>query len=296
MIDFSRVKNYYIRCGYAADGTTITATCANTDFECTLTGDTKIVGVTLTADDAEFVADTPYSDAGTDDGTTHFSTETGETVTIVYAGRGSTTYAASTIPPTNAGDYTATVTLTEVKTGVNSETGEAITGDVTVSADFEITEAAQPIAPKVLSHTDTSITVSAVQGQEYSIDGGKTWVKPAANANSVTFDNLEPGKDYKVQTRFEGDTNAVETDTNTSGDIGTNVDVGNNVPATTVNGLTQEVARKLCTKDQLQRVEDGEFATVYLVVTKISPAMCPRRIRAPSPASSRAWIRTSSMP
>ena len=52
-----------------------------------------------------------------------------------------------------------------------------------------------PGAPELLDKTDTSITVKAVAGQEYSIDGGQNWV-----SNGI-FTGLLPASDYKIITR-----------------------------------------------------------------------------------------------
>ena len=59
-----------------------------------------------------------------------------------------------------------------------------------------------PAAPQVELKDYTSIVVNpAASDEEYSIDGGKTWVKPAAGENSVVFDNLKPNTEYQVVSR-----------------------------------------------------------------------------------------------
>lgn len=115
------------------------------------------------------------------------------------------------------------MTLTEVKTGVNSETGEAITGDVTVSADFEITEAAQPIAPKSEQDKPTkptgkastdgngASTIAVMQSdptQQYLVlkKGHQVteedWDEAkSGNGGELPFGGLTPGEEYEIVAR-----------------------------------------------------------------------------------------------
>ena len=58
------------------------------------------------------------------------------------------------------------------------------------------TTPAKPSAPTLDSKTETSITVKAVAGQEYSIDGGKTW------QTSGTFTGLTPETEYSIVTKI----------------------------------------------------------------------------------------------
>ena len=58
------------------------------------------------------------------------------------------------------------------------------------------TTPAKPAAPTLDSKTETSITVKAVAGQEYSIDGGKTW------QTSGTFTGLTPKTEYSIVTKI----------------------------------------------------------------------------------------------
>lgn len=59
-------------------------------------------------------------------------------------------------------------------------------------------------APRVEATSTTAISVLGNVGEEYSIDDGKTWVKPNSDGNAI-FDNLTPGKTYKVISRNIGD-------------------------------------------------------------------------------------------
>ncbi len=52
----------------------------------------------------------------------------------------------------------------------------------------------------ILGQTSSTITVQADEGQEYSIDGGKTWI---SGENVVVFDQLEKAKEYQVVTRIK---------------------------------------------------------------------------------------------
>ena len=64
-----------------------------------------------------------------------------------------------------------------------------------------------PTAAAEQAVTDSSITIAARPGEEYSIDGGKTWKKPGSGKNTVTFNGLTPGTDYLVLARkYETDT------------------------------------------------------------------------------------------
>ncbi len=80
---------------------------------------------------------------------------------------------------------------------------EARDGKITLTATWTL----KPAAPKALTEADvektaTSITVKApVAGQEYSIDGGKTW-KTAEAGKLIAFSPLTPNKQYEVITRI----------------------------------------------------------------------------------------------
>ncbi len=52
-----------------------------------------------------------------------------------------------------------------------------------------------------ITTTESSITIKATSGQEYSIDGGSTWVTPAGSGN-VTFTGLADGTTYGILTRI----------------------------------------------------------------------------------------------
>ena len=56
----------------------------------------------------------------------------------------------------------------------------------------------------MLETTDTRVKVKAVPGEEYSNDGGKTWVKPQEGADSVTFSGLNPASHQEIVSRKAG--------------------------------------------------------------------------------------------
>ncbi|MBR1742918.1 MAG: carboxypeptidase regulatory-like domain-containing protein, partial [Lachnospiraceae bacterium] len=62
----------------------------------------------------------------------------------------------------------------------------------------------KPSAPVLEGKTDTTITVKAVSGQEYSIDGGKTW------QTSGTFTGLTPETEYSIVTKITATSTANE--------------------------------------------------------------------------------------
>ena len=66
------------------------------------------------------------------------------------------------------------------------------------------TTPAKPSAPTLESKTDTTITVKTVAGQEYSIDGGKTW------QTSGTFTGLTPETEYSIVTKITATSTANE--------------------------------------------------------------------------------------
>lgn len=55
---------------------------------------------------------------------------------------------------------------------------------------------AAPVAPIVVSRTDTTVTVQTFDGQEYSIDGGSTW------QSSGVFTGLSSNREYSITARI----------------------------------------------------------------------------------------------
>ena len=120
---------------YSADGDTITATCGAEG--CTLNDGQDNHTATLT-----IAAPTLTTYGGTGDaaatltGLDAFNSATGKTIAatdIKYAGRDSTTYAESTSAPTDAGTYTAFLTVESVTASVDYEIAKASAGTPTVT-------------------------------------------------------------------------------------------------------------------------------------------------------------------
>ncbi|WP_189030355.1 S-layer homology domain-containing protein [Paenibacillus albidus] len=93
-----------------------------------------------------------------------------------------------------ADDFGAAITMAVTADGTHA------TGSVTSAATGTVAAAdgaKAPAAPVAVSKTATSITLQAVTGQEYSIDGGVTW------QDSPTFSGLTPDTDYTIVTRVK---------------------------------------------------------------------------------------------
>lgn len=106
--------------------------------------------------------------------------------------------------PTEAGVYKVVAHVAETG-NYKGETAEAV---------FTIAKAAQqtPAAPEDPTKTvgavsSASLTIAARPGEEYSIDGGITWVSDDDHDGLITFDNLEPGTTYTFLGRAAGDEN-----------------------------------------------------------------------------------------
>lgn len=108
---------------YSASGNKIIAYCdAQGVGDCEYRGDGKAVTLTLTANNANY-SGSAYTGASVTNGITPATKAAAGS--IFYQGTGTTVYASSTTPPTNAGTYQASVTV----------------GEQTATADFIITPA-----------------------------------------------------------------------------------------------------------------------------------------------------------
>lgn len=88
-------------------------------------------------------------------------------------------------------NYLIKTRIAETETGMASN---AIALEVKTKASAPSSE--ETVAPVISKATDTSITIVPVLGQEYSIDGGKTW------NTTGKFSGLESQTDYTVITRI----------------------------------------------------------------------------------------------
>lgn len=128
-------------------------------------------------DETGAVIDTGTYDADADLGVKLMEEWYGSTLTIQKEAQGDTTYEpAKIIIPARPGAPDDP----NVPNPDNSAPTEITTSDVTT--------------------TTNSIRVKGVKGQEYTIDGGRTWKKPDASGE-VLFDGLTEGTEYQVQTR-----------------------------------------------------------------------------------------------
>ncbi|MBQ7246855.1 MAG: fibronectin type III domain-containing protein, partial [Lachnospiraceae bacterium] len=157
-------------------------------------------------------------------------------------------------------------------------------------------------APEVDGVSPVSVTVDAKPGEEYSIDGGNTWKKPDDGEDTVTFDGLTPATEYEIISR------KAETDTQnpsepsgstkastTTGKLTTDVQIGEGVPETKVEGLTDELARALCTEDELHDILYGDTAVVYLKLTDITSSV-PAEDKTISEETARGRARNARVP
>ncbi len=140
---------------YTASGATITATCGNTTG-CSLSNSGYKTTMTLSATDTTFTG-SAYSEASLS--YTDAWTASGLTVpTIEYVGRGSTSYTKSTTAPTNAGTYTASITM---------DTDKIATVDFTISP-MALTIESATATDSEYDKDSTAVTISAVTFKDSS--------------------------------------------------------------------------------------------------------------------------------
>ena len=136
--------NFTYSGGTGDDADTITATCSNDDEHCTIDDGNGAHKITFSIAKPDL---TSYggteSASATLTGLDVFNSATDKSVSasdIEYVGRGGTSYDANTTAPTDAGKYTARITLNDVKVG------DTENGSVTASVDYEIAKAAGSIS------------------------------------------------------------------------------------------------------------------------------------------------------
>ena len=152
--DHTHQWSYAAGTGDGAD--TITATCADTDGG---HGTPKTATLTIAAPTLTTYGDTGKSEAATLTGLEAFNTATGKTIAateIKYAGRGTTTYAESDTAPTNAGKYTAKITVEGKTATVDYEIAKAATSVTTTPTAGETTYG-QTLADSTLTGGTASV-------------------------------------------------------------------------------------------------------------------------------------------
>ena len=113
---------------------------------------------------------------------------------VTYTGRDGTEYPETGTAPTNAGSYTVTIALTPNE--------GYLLADGPYTAVLTIERAVQDTPSATLEdRSANSLTVTAILGAEYSIDGGGTW------QDSGTFHDLEAGTSYAILVRMKEDEN-----------------------------------------------------------------------------------------
>ena len=113
--------------------------------------------------------------------------------TVTYTVDGQTTTAA----PTNAGTYPVNVSFTMQAGAAQLET---MTSTLTITK----VEQNAPAAPRASNAGTNSITVAAIPGAVFSIDGGTNWQE------STIFDGLTPDTAYTIQAKYPSDRNHEE--------------------------------------------------------------------------------------
>ena len=119
--------------------------------------------------------------------------------TVTYTVDGKTTTAA----PTNAGTYPVSVSFT-------MQAGTAQLEPVTSTLTITKVEQNAPNPPRASNTATNSITVTAIPGAVFSIDGGETWQA------STIFEGLTPDTAYTIQAKYPGDRNHEESPTSSA--------------------------------------------------------------------------------
>ena len=235
---------------YSADGATITATCGTEG--CTLTNSQATLTIekpTLTT-----YGETGKSAEATLTGLDAFKTATGLTIAatdIKYAGRDGTSYDESTTPPTNAGKYTAKITLSGVKTGAGDNQS------VTASVDYEIAKAA------------TTVTTAPTAGE---ITYGKTLADSSLTGGTASAAGTFAWKDTTIVPAVS-DSQKTEYDvvfTPTDGNYSTaecKVKLTVNKAAATVTAPTTKTLTYTGSAQELVNVGSTNDGTMYYAVT-----------------------------
>ena len=151
-----------------------------------------------------------------------------------------------------------------------------ITADTTYTYTYAKDDEQQEEKPAVTNVTPTSITIKVGPDEEASIDDGNTWVRPKDGETNITFDNLEPGKEYHILIRkitAEGEdpspvTETLDAKTPAVGQVTAQVIIGDGLPNVTIDGFDDTLAAKLCTTEDQAAMENGQPILFTLKVNK----------------------------
>ena len=187
---------------YTASGSTITAQCSASG--CTLTSDPTLTIIEPTMKTYGQTGSGISANA-TLSGLSDFNTVTGQTVSesnIKYVGRDGTSYSESSTAPTDAGKYTAKITVGGQTASVNYEIAKANLTNVSVEQNETLTYTGQPQAPEVsasataVNSQTVTFTYSKTENGEYgdmptitnvSEDGTKIYYKASAPNHNDAF-------------------------------------------------------------------------------------------------------------
>ena len=171
---------------YTADGATITATCGAANCGLTSNPTLTIVAPTMTV-----YQETGKSEAATLTGLQDFNTATGKSLAvtnIMYVGRDGTEYTESTTAPKNAGKYTATITLSGVKTAEGDDKSVAASVDYSIKYAVTFNTNGGSAVPQQLVEAGESATRPTDPTREGNIFGG--WFADADFAQRYVFDEV----------------------------------------------------------------------------------------------------------
>ena len=172
---------------YTADGATITATCSAEDCPLTESKATLTIGApTMTV-----YQETGKSEVASLTGLQDFNTATGKSLAVTnikYVGRDGTEYTESTTAPTNAGKYTATITLSGVKTAEGDDKSVAASVDYSIKYAVTFNTNGGSAVPQQLVEAGESATRPTDPTREGNIFGG--WFADADFARRYVFDDV----------------------------------------------------------------------------------------------------------
>ena len=211
---------------YAASGATITATCSAED--CDLK-DSKTT-LTIVAPTMTLYQETGKSEVASLTGLQDFNTATGKSLAvtnIMYVGRDGTEYTESTTAPNNAGKYTATITMSGVKTAEGDDKSVAANVDYSIKYAVTFNTNGGSAVPQQLVEAGESATRPTDPTREGNIFGG--WFADADFAKSYVFDEVTENTtvyakwgehrvtwtvgEFSIQDVFTGDAPAADSNT-----------------------------------------------------------------------------------